>query len=552
MPGGQPATDQVAFQSAMLDALGDALSIAFFVYDTKDQILFASRQVSSFFNIPQRLNVPAMRLRDFLGAAYDCNPELAAAHRGNGANAREEWIAAQVSVHWRERSDTVYRAASGRLLNISRRRMPSGYGLCVVTDISEKRKREDQWRADMERVQLTEEILDNLAVPLFVCDARLNLVAVNKAFSAVTGRSPDSLIDQPMGAVVAGDIGLRLVAAAQHVLESGFPTKIAATADSCAVEMQRIGKPGRYFLVGTTETPATMQEPHKDPARDRAAEDAAIACAAASSDALSGASTAGARPLDGTKVLLVTEDREFEAQGLTILAGLGIDACAVRNLTEEQAFLSIAESVGVTLDLVVVDSQLEMRCLEIAEQKGLSTLALDAFDLPCQLAQQVMAAIGHGVKPGTADDWEIATPDGPRSKPSDRPVQILVAEDNAVNQIVFSQILEGLGYSYRIVADGAAAIAAVAPPATRPALIFMDLTLPDISGAEAAARIRATLGADFSRLPLIGVLSHAVEGDQDACLAAGMRETIMKPLSPDMIEHVLKRYEIEPSRASLI
>lgn len=544
--------DVAGIQAAMLDALGEALTIAFIAYDKNDLIVYASRAIAGYFNLPQEMLLAGTRLRDFFAAVYDRGLKSGAvAVKANGATARDEWIAERISAHWRERSDVVEQDTAGRFLKFAKRRLPSGYGFCVVSDITEKKKREEQWRADIERIQLTEEILDNLSVPVFVCDSRLNTVAVNRAFSAAMGCGAESLLDRRLGDILGGDIGMRVEAAAQHVLETASPATVADTGRaSLRFSLQRVGKPGRYFLVAVFDQAGLGQG-------------RAIAAGAASitergqaveigpahepvslpdADIDAGAARQPSR-LDGRKILLVTADREFEAQSLALLAELGVEACTVRSETEEDAFLKVALAVGVVIDLVVVDSQLDIGCLEIAEQQGIGAIALDAFDVPTQLATRVRAAIDGDVEDIAIDDWEITTRDQPRRGQRPAGPQILVAEDNEVNQIVFSQILEGLGYTYKIVADGEAAVEWFERHGAR--LVLLDLTLPKLTGIEVAHKLRAIEAKTLGATPIIGVLNHAVERDEHACLAAGMNETILKPLSPDIIEDVLGRYSIQ-------
>src|SRR5690606_30511754 len=113
---------------------------------------------------------------------------------------------------------------------------------------------------------------------------------------------------------------------------------------------------------------------------------------------------------------------------------------------------------------------------------------------------------------------------------------ILVAEDNEVNQIVFSQILEGLGYSYAIAADGEQALHLWQD--CQPRLILMDITLPVLSGFEASIRIRKLETVDTS-IPIIGVLPHAFDRDKDECFASGMNGVILKPISPEALRTLL-------------
>jgi CheY-like chemotaxis protein len=115
----------------------------------------------------------------------------------------------------------------------------------------------------------------------------------------------------------------------------------------------------------------------------------------------------------------------------------------------------------------------------------------------------------------------------------DRPY-VLVAEDNDVNQIFFSQILEAAGIDYRIVENGEAAVAAWQQ--ATPAVVLMDTAMPVLDGFESTRMIRAIEALTGQHTPIVGVISHVQEGDADQCLAAGMDDHIVKPVTPERLE----------------
>ena len=120
-------------------------------------------------------------------------------------------------------------------------------------------------------------------------------------------------------------------------------------------------------------------------------------------------------------------------------------------------------------------------------------------------------------------------------KPVAQQLDILVAEDNAVNQIVFTQILEGLPYKYEIADNGRKAFEAM--KAKRPSVILMDVSMPEMNGLEATIAIREFETANgLPRTPIVGVTAHALKGDKDRCMEAGMDDYLSKPISPDMLE----------------
>src|SRR5690606_12187778 len=124
-----------------------------------------------------------------------------------------------------------------------------------------------------------------------------------------------------------------------------------------------------------------------------------------------------------------------------------------------------------------------------------------------------------------------ATTPAAASKPG--PLEVLVAEDNEVNQLVFSQILEGLDLDYRIAANGRTAVEMF--KARKPRIVLMDVSMPEMNGYEAARAIRDAEQATGIHTPIIGITAHALEGDRDKCREAGMDDYLPKPISPDKL-----------------
>ncbi|WP_137155371.1 response regulator [Rhizobium sp. FKL33] len=119
---------------------------------------------------------------------------------------------------------------------------------------------------------------------------------------------------------------------------------------------------------------------------------------------------------------------------------------------------------------------------------------------------------------------------------------VLVIEDNDINQIFFDQILSEAGLKRRIVGDAASAEAAWREK--RPALVLMDLTLPDASGQTLLLLLRALdaalYGGDVP--PIIGVVSRGDDACLSACMADGMVDSIAKPMTPDRVIEKIRQY----------
>jgi two-component system, sensor histidine kinase and response regulator len=122
-----------------------------------------------------------------------------------------------------------------------------------------------------------------------------------------------------------------------------------------------------------------------------------------------------------------------------------------------------------------------------------------------------------------------------------RPARIVVAEDQPVNRLFVESLLERRGHMPKSAEDGEQLLAIV--EAERPDLILMDCQLPGIDGYAATREIRLREShADEPRIPIVALTAQAMEGDREACLAAGMDDYLSKPLRPEELDAVLARW----------
>jgi CheY-like chemotaxis protein/anti-sigma regulatory factor (Ser/Thr protein kinase) len=112
-----------------------------------------------------------------------------------------------------------------------------------------------------------------------------------------------------------------------------------------------------------------------------------------------------------------------------------------------------------------------------------------------------------------------------------RRLRLLLAEDNAVNQKLAVRMLEKRGHEVEVVSTGKEALAAL----TRHTfdLVLMDVQMPELDGFETTAVIRARERASGRHLPIIAMTAHAMKGDEERCLAAGMDGYVAKPMKAD-------------------
>ncbi|CAO3638776.1 unnamed protein product [Cunninghamella blakesleeana] len=120
------------------------------------------------------------------------------------------------------------------------------------------------------------------------------------------------------------------------------------------------------------------------------------------------------------------------------------------------------------------------------------------------------------------------------------PLEILLAEDNVVNQKLAVRILEKFGHHVKIVGNGKLAVEAFESQPFD--LILMDVQMPIMGGFEATQKIREIEQAsDMGRIPIIALTAHAMIGDRDRCMQAGMDEYVTKPLRfPELIAAIKK------------
>jgi two-component system, sensor histidine kinase and response regulator len=269
----------------------------------------------------------------------------------------------------------------------------------------------------------------------------------------------------------------------------------------------------------------------------------------------------GARPprrravAAGLKVLAVDDAPTNREIVEAYLRSGGVDATAVASGRDALAVLHAAAAAGEPFDVVVLDGQMP---------------GMDGFELAAAIADEpalrdarlvMLASTGdhrararevgiatyltkpvrrerllEAVADGGVEEPEAPAPAGPNPAAAAR---VLVAEDNEVNQLVIEKMLTKRGFTVDIAADGVEALARLATGSY--AAVFMDCQMPNLDGYSTTARIRAGEGAG-ERLPVIAMTAHAMTGDRERCLEAGMDDYLAKPLRPEALDEVLERW----------
>lgn len=139
----------------------------------------------------------------------------------------------------------------------------------------------------------------------------------------------------------------------------------------------------------------------------------------------------------------------------------------------------------------------------------------------------------------------ILTPDKDSSKEQRDPTRfnfkgarVLLVEDNEINQQVASELLEAMGIHVSVAGDGQLALEQLRQQNFD--LVLMDIQMPVMDGYEATRRIRREL--KLEKLPIIAMTAHAMSGDREQCLSAGMNEHVSKPIELAALTRALSQY----------
>jgi CheY-like chemotaxis protein/HPt (histidine-containing phosphotransfer) domain-containing protein len=254
---------------------------------------------------------------------------------------------------------------------------------------------------------------------------------------------------------------------------------------------------------------------------------------------------------------LVAEDNATARRGLEeLLVGWRMTPTGVRDAREALAVLRRAAGAGEAFRLALVDAAMPEvdgftfveRIKEDPVLAGVAIIALVASaDGPGTAASRAEAGLAaYLLKPvkqselfhavltalGLAGADCSSSPEGPDrhepDTPAGLPLHILLAEDNAINQRLAVRLLEGWGHTVEVVANGHEALAALERQAFD--VVLMDVQMPEMDGLEATARIRQKEQAGGGHVPVIAMTAHAMKGDRERCLEAGMDGYASKPL----------------------
>ena len=275
--------------------------------------------------------------------------------------------------------------------------------------------------------------------------------------------------------------------------------------------------------------------------------------------------------LTGLRVLVVDDNATNRRILEEVLTGWRMQPTLTENGSEALAAMTEAAAERRPFSLVLLDAMMpEMDGFMLAER----------ISRQPELAQSMLMMLSSADQPGdaahcrdlglsaylskpfkqselldtiTATLGRAALPEPRRAAPvtaaaRTRPLRLLLAEDNAVNQRLAVRLLEKQGHHVTVAPNGRAAVAAWQQSESQQSesqqqpfdLILMDIQMPEMDGFEATRAIREEQEA-AAHIPIVAMTAHAMTGDRERCLAAGMDDYLSKPLQVDKMLEVIGR-----------
>ena len=121
-------------------------------------------------------------------------------------------------------------------------------------------------------------------------------------------------------------------------------------------------------------------------------------------------------------------------------------------------------------------------------------------------------------------------------------IEILVAEDQLINRKVIKQFLERKGWSVEVVENGKEAVEMLQKHPRRFSLVLMDVQMPVMDGFEATRQIRLSEAESKVHIPIVAMTAHAMKGDKEKCIDAGMDSYLSKPVNPAELYDMVEKY----------
>jgi two-component system, sensor histidine kinase and response regulator len=278
--------------------------------------------------------------------------------------------------------------------------------------------------------------------------------------------------------------------------------------------------------------------------------------------------------LQGMRVLVVDDHATNRRILGEMLGNWGLDPTLVDGAPGALAALGAARRAATRFPLVLLDGQMPgmdgyTLARKIRQHRGYGNptmilLTSAGQSGPRARAAGIQASLVKPVKQSDLFDAIMTTLSGTRDgghRPAKRvlrrstgALRVLLVEDNRVNQALATRLLEKRGHHVTLAKNGREALerweASRSGHGKKDGLdvVLMDVQMPVMTGIEATEAIRAWEREHGGHLPIVAMTAHAMRGDRERCLAAGMDAYLIKPIQPDELFATLEGFMVEPSR----
>jgi len=254
-------------------------------------------------------------------------------------------------------------------------------------------------------------------------------------------------------------------------------------------------------------------------------------------------------PIAVKKVLVVDDqfinrtilERQLVPCGIHVtLSRSGADALAVLDAGQFDAIITdheMPEMDGLTLAARIRAKGIKTPILLLSSNPAHASEADGAEHLAATLQKPILRAdLYRRLQELSAPPQSLAAVADPVAAASGRRMRVLTAEDNRINQLVFQKMVRDLDIEVAFANNGIEAVELF--QSFKPDMIFMDISMPEMDGREASSAIRA-LEQGNTRVPIVALTAHAMEGDAADILAAGIDRYMTKPLRKAAITETL-------------
>lgn len=276
---------------------------------------------------------------------------------------------------------------------------------------------------------------------------------------------------------------------------------------------------------------------------------------------------ANLRMLDGTSLLLLCASPTYEEKILGHMSSFGMRTLYARTLNrgfkllkkgESDLVIYVLDEADFTIENLAqlhrdIDDMPPVLTYSVAPIRGQAQAAQEAgcrgyfsVETPLSMLTEALAlAHEHGELPlltrHSMNEMHALEPaNQQRNTTPANNLHILLAEDNVVNQKVAQSLLTKLGCTVSCATNGHEAVEMVQSGSID--MILMDCQMPELDGYEATQQIRQLEEGSAKRIPIIALTAHAMKGDKEKCLEAGMDDYLSKPIYEDQLAEMISRW----------